>query len=159
MEPLRRRPCFGLMMLGWHVLSFGAENCKHGYPKSFVHYLRWLGQQSQHGFTLVLNEEPTLCTIAKISLVADADGLRLLTGCKGSSALKPCFLCQNLLNGHDKVQNHVHISCSDVLACKLQTEENSIHIHSHLHISCISYIFVFIYIYNYNFWEIYTNNI
>jgi hypothetical protein len=70
------------------------QSVEHGYPKSLVHYLRWLRQQTQHGFTLVVNEEPTLCSIGKISLVADADGLRLLTGCKGSSALKPCFLCE-----------------------------------------------------------------
>ena len=108
------------------------QSCENGYPQSLVHYLRWLRQQAQHGFTLVLNEEPTLCTIAKISLVADADGLRLLTGCKGSSALKPCFLCQNVLNGHDKVQNHVHISCCDVHACHLQTQDNIIQIQSHL---------------------------
>ena len=56
----------------------------------------------------------------------------LLTGCKGSSALKPCFLCQNVLNGHDKVQNHVHISCCDVHACHLQTQDNIIQIQSHL---------------------------
>jgi hypothetical protein len=108
------------------------QSVEHGYPKSLVHYLRWLRQQTQHGFTLVVNEEPTLCSIGKISLVADADGLRLLTGCKGSSALKPCFLCENVLNGHDKVQNHVHISCSDVRACKLQTEANLSRIKSHL---------------------------
>ena len=108
------------------------QSIENGYPQSLVHYLRWLRQQTQHGFTLVLNEEPTLCTIAQISLVADADGLRLLTGCKGSSALKPCFLCQNVLNGHDKVQNHVHISCCDVHACHLQTQDNLIHIQRHL---------------------------
>jgi hypothetical protein len=30
------------------------------------------------------------------------------------------------------VQNHVHISCSDVRACKLQTEANLSRIKSHL---------------------------
>ena len=108
------------------------QSIANGYPQSLVHYLRWLRQETQHGFTLVLNDEPTLCTIAKVSLVADADGLRLLTGCKGSSALKPCFLCQNVLNGHDKVQNHVHISCCDVHACHLQTQDNLIQIQRHL---------------------------
>ena len=108
------------------------QSVENGYQQSLVEYLRWLKRQTQHGFSLTVNEEPTLCSFSNISLVADADGLRLLTGCKGSSALKPCFLCQNVVNGHDNLQHHVHISCCDVHACKLQTAENLIQIQDYL---------------------------
>ena len=108
------------------------QKLDNGYPRSLSDYLRWLRQETEHGFTLVINDDPILCNIGKVSLVADADGLRLLTGCKGSSALKPCFLCQNVLTGHHDVEDHVHISCSDMNACKLQTEENLANIKIHL---------------------------
>eukprot|EP00435_Cladocopium_sp_Y103_P021370 s3695_g5.t1 len=103
-----------------------------GYPKSFVHFLKWLKEEIALGFTLVLNEEPILCHIAKISLVADADGIRVLTGCKGSSGLKCCYLCQNVLTGHTDVLNHVHISSGDINLCAFHTDDSIAMIRNHL---------------------------
>ena len=67
----------------------------------------------REGFTIDFEGPPVLLTIGTITIVAEADGIRLLTGCKGSSALKPCLHRANVLMGHS-------VRCQRTQTCVLK---------------------------------------
>ena len=73
-----------------------------------------------------------LLTIGTISIVADADGIRLLTGCKGASALKPCLRCTNVLMSERELPGHKNISSAEVHAFQPQSQTGLQDIMNHL---------------------------
>ena len=54
--------------------------------------------ECETGIALDLGNGPRMHFIAKVLLLADAEGLRALSGTKGSSGTKPCLKCSNVLS-------------------------------------------------------------
>lgn len=103
-----------------------------GYPKSMTHLCQHIMSEVQDGFTVDFDGTPVLLTIGTISIVADADGIRLLTGCKGASALKPCLRCTNVLMSERELPGHKNISSAEVHAFQPQSQTGLQDIMNHL---------------------------
>ena len=54
--------------------------------------------ECETGIALDLGNGPRMHFIAKVLLLADAEGLRALSGTEGSSGTKPCLKCSNVLS-------------------------------------------------------------
>ena len=103
----------------WMTLSLTRsqelQGMPQGYARSMSAILEAVWEETKAGFMLEFRTGPCLVHIRKISLLADADGLRLLLGAKGASGLKPCFRCTNVVGGdHTNLGNHQHISSAAV---------------------------------------------
>ena len=86
-----------------------------GHTRSFSLLLQEIQRETQHGFMLEIGDKVVLTHLRRILILADADGLRLLTGSKGASGLKPCFRCKNIIAGnHLGLRNHEHISSNQM---------------------------------------------
>lgn len=103
-----------------------------GYTKSMTQLCQHIMTETRDGFAIDFDESPVLLTIGSITIVADADGIRLLTGCKGASALKPCLHCTNVLMGQREVPAHANICCAEVTAFQSQSQANLESIMHHL---------------------------
>ena len=120
----------------WMTLAVGRTSMLQevdlGYPKSMTQLCRHSMTEASSGFTIDFEGSPVLLTIGSITIVADADGIRLLTGCKGASALKPCLHCSNILMGQREVPAHENICSAEVTAFQKQTQDNLVSIMHHL---------------------------
>ena len=99
----------------WMTLSLTRsqelQGMPQGYARSMSAILETLWEETKAGFMLEFQSGPCLVHLRKISLLADADGLRLLLGAEGASGLKPCFRCSNVVGGdHTELGHHEHIS-------------------------------------------------
>lgn len=91
-----------------------------------------VGQTSQ-GFMIDFNGRCELIKLGKLIFLADADGLRIATGAKGSAALKPCWKCSNVVSGdRTGLDNHEHLSSSQRQAWSRHTRDSIQQIHRHL---------------------------
>eukprot|EP00435_Cladocopium_sp_Y103_P020922 s188_g5.t1 len=108
------------------------QRCSLGYPSSMSTLLHYIVSETENGFTLVLDGTPHLCFFRNISLLADADGLRLLLGCKGSSGFKCCFQCINVITGEKTLAGHEKIHSTNVRTFRVQTAQNLTAVCEHL---------------------------
>ena len=61
----------------------------------------------------------------RVLLLADHEGLRAATGCKGSSGMKPCLKCANVMNtGYGNVRWHVTVAEPDITSFVPQTQNS-----------------------------------
>ena len=96
-----------------------------GHTRSFSVMLEEIRRETKDGFMLEFKGQSILAHVKSISILADADGLRLLTGSKGASGLKPCHRCQNIVSGdHIGLNNHEHISSSNMERWKRHSRES-----------------------------------
>ena len=121
----------------WLTLSLtrtqSLQDIPHGYAKSMTSILKHIQEDTKDGFMIEIDEEPHLFFLRCISILADADGIRLLTGCKGSSGMKCCFQCTNVLGGQRcNVDEHQHISSNQVHLFNRQTREGLRDFFTHL---------------------------
>ena len=82
--------------------------------------------ECETGIALDLGNGPRMHFIAKVLLLADAEGLRALSGTKGSSGTKPCLKCSNVLS-HAAAEtgcpdNHTSLAESSHAALKSLTQ-------------------------------------
>ena len=101
------------------------QKVSQGYPKSMTALLTQLKEDCKDGFMIETKSGPQLVFIRSIAVFMDADGIRLTLGNKGSSGLKPCWLCQNVVGlQHFDLAETVHISNPDVTGHKTHTLES-----------------------------------
>ena len=82
-----------------------------GVTRSISMILEEIRKETKDGFMIDLGTRAVLVHLRQIAILADADGLRLLTGSKGAAGLKPCFKCTNIVSGgHLHLSHHEHIS-------------------------------------------------
>jgi len=103
-----------------------------GYPKFMTHLCQHIMSEVEDGFTVDFDGTPVLLTIGSITIVADADGIRLLTGCKGAAALKPCLRCTNVRMSERELPGHQNISSAEVHAFLPQSQTGLEDIMNHL---------------------------
>ena len=108
------------------------QSCSLGYPSSMSKFLHHVVSETKDGFTLMLGNIAHLCFFQKISLVADADGLRLLLGAKGASGFKCCYQCSNVITGEKHLAGHEHIRSTKVSNFQAQTQSNLKAVCAHL---------------------------
>ena len=97
-----------------------------------THLCQHIMNEVHEGFTIDFEGSPVLLSIGSITIVADADGIRLLTGCKGASALKPCLHCTNVLMGQREVPAHTNMCSAEMTAFQPQSQQNLESIMQHL---------------------------
>ena len=86
------------------------KQAKHGYAEILSRLMRNIRRDSEHGFPIDFQGDVQLIRVKKIILLADLDAIRSGIGCKGSSGLKPCHLCTNVLSAwHDHVPGFLSI--------------------------------------------------
>eukprot|EP00435_Cladocopium_sp_Y103_P038832 s1836_g10.t1 len=83
--------------------------------------------ECETGIALDLGDGPRLHFIQKVLLLADAEGLRALSGTKGSSGTKPCLKCSNVLS-HAAAEvglpeGHTSLAETSYAALKLLTQD------------------------------------
>ena len=108
------------------------QKCSQGYPLMMSKLLEHVLSETKDGFTLMLDGHPHLCFLGQISVLADADGLRLLLGSKGASGFKCCYQCTNVITGGKEIPGHEHISSSSTEKFRPQTTRNLKAICDHL---------------------------
>ena len=109
------------------------QKVSQGYPKSTTALLTQLKEDCKDGFMIETKSGPQLVFIRSIAVFMDADGIRLTLGNKGSSGLKPCWLCQNVVGlQHFDLAETLHISNPDVTGHKTHTLESLRGIQSYL---------------------------
>ena len=120
----------------WMTLAVGRtsmlQELELGYPKSMTQLCQHIMTETRDGFAIDFDESPVLLTIVSNTIVADADGIRLLTGCKGASALKPCLHCTNVLMDQREMPARANICCAEVTAFQSQSQANLESIMHHL---------------------------
>ena len=99
----------------WMTLSVcrsqDLQNMSEGFTRSISMILEEIRKETNDGFMIDLGTRAVLVHLRQIAILADADGLRLLTGSKGAAGLKPCFKCRNIVSGgHLHLRHHEHIS-------------------------------------------------
>ena len=103
------------------------QQLRDGLPGALCAMLAsWQSEWSQ-GVPLDLGDGPRLHFIDKICVLADAEGLRAVTGTKGASGTKPCLRCENVLSHAFAAQSvhledHTYIAETDFGKCKLLTQ-------------------------------------
>lgn len=63
-------------------------------------------KESDAGVPLDVGNGPELCWIDSVVMLADAEGLRAISGTKGASGTKPCLKCANVLS-HQAAANEI----------------------------------------------------
>ena len=120
----------------WMTLAVGRtsmlQELELGYPKSMTQLCQHIMTETRDGFAIDFDESTVLLTIVSNTIVADADGIRLLTGCKGASALKPCLHCTNVLMDQREMPARANICCAEVTAFQSQSQANLESIMHHL---------------------------
>lgn len=103
------------------------QQLRDGLPGALCAMLAsWQSEWGQ-GVPLDLGDGPRLHFIDKICVLADAEGLRAVTGTKGASGTKPCLRCENVLSHAFAAQSvhledHTSIAETDFGKCKLLTQ-------------------------------------
>ena len=104
-----------------------------GMPALVRLLLEKIREDSVDGFPVQLNDSVELIFIDRVMVLADHEGLRALTGCKGSSGLKPCLKCSNVLSVRCRsVPGHVRLSEKDASKFRSQTQRGVRDIATHL---------------------------
>ena len=113
----------------WMTLSVcrsqDLQTLPDGCPRSFSAMLEEIDRETKDGFMIDFGTHAVLVHLRQITILADADGLRLLTGSKGASGLKPCFKCGNIVSGdHINLTRHEHISSKDIHKWQKHSKES-----------------------------------
>ena len=74
------------------------QRVKGGIATALRAILECWHDECETGIALDLGDGPRLHFIEKVLLLADAEGLRALSGTKGSSGTKPCLKCSNVVS-------------------------------------------------------------
>ena len=94
-----------------------------GFPAVMTTLLVTLRNECKDGFAISFLGDNRLIWIKRVVLLADHEGLRALSGAKGSAGLKPCPKCTNVLSGCKSADGHVNVSHGSLSGCTLQTQE------------------------------------
>ena len=102
------------------------QRVKGGIATAFRAILESWHDECQTGIALDLGDGPRLHFIQRVLLLADAEGLRALSGTKGASGTKPCLKCSNVLS-HLAAEagtpdNHTSLAETSHAALKLLTQ-------------------------------------
>ena len=122
----------------WFTLSVcrtqDLQRIPQGYPRSMTALMEAVHKETKDCFLVELEGEPELLRIKEFNILADADGIRLLTGAKGFAGLKCCFRCSNVVSGaHTDMARHEHISSRCIDRWQLHDRESLQSIQVHLH--------------------------
>ena len=122
----------------WFTLSVcrtqDLQRIPQGYPRSMTALMEAVREETKDGFLVELEGEPELLRIKEFNILADADGIRLLTGAKGFAGLKCCFRCGHVVSGaHTDLARHEHISSRCIDRWQLHDRESLQSIQVHLH--------------------------
>ena len=111
--------------------NVGLENCRNATSQRRHCYcapafLEYWHDEFQTGIALDLGDGPRMHFIQRVLLLADAEGLRALSGTKGASGTKPCLKCSNVLS-HAAAEagtpdNHTSLAEKSHAALKLLTQ-------------------------------------
>ena len=121
----------------WFTLSVSRsadiQGIPQGYPRAITAVLEAVLHEVKDGFMVEIDGEPELLRIKQFNIVADADGIRLMTGAKGFAGLKCCFRCSNVVSGaHTNMARHEHISSRYIDKWSLHDRESLQSIQAHL---------------------------
>ena len=94
-----------------------------GFPAVVTTLLVTLLNECKDGFAISFLGDNRLIWIKQVVLLADHEGLRALSGAKGSAGLKPCPKCTNVLSGCKSAAGHVNVSHGSLSGCTFQTQE------------------------------------
>lgn len=121
----------------WITLSMSRtqdlQRIPQGYPRSITAVMQAVLAETKDGFLVEIDGVPELLRIKAFNILADADGIKLLTGAKGFAGLKCCFRCSNIVSSaHTNLARHEHISSRDIGKWKLRDRESLLSIQTHL---------------------------
>eukprot|EP00438_Fugacium_kawagutii_P012129 Skav222178 [mRNA] locus=scaffold3784:42209:44188:- [translate_table: standard] len=109
------------------------QRIPEGATQCIAAILEEIREQTLQGFMIDFNGRVELIKLGKVIFLADADGLRIATGAKGSAALKPCWKCSNVVSGDRlTMENHERLSSSNRQAWIRQTRDSIQQICRHL---------------------------
>lgn len=112
----------------WLTLSVckarDVAKCRGGLAAVLCALMEAYQQEANMGVCVDIEGEAALLFISKIYFIADHEGIRAATGCKGASALKPCLLCRNVLSLNRDAAGHVDIKCHDPEKFVPMTQDN-----------------------------------
>ena len=103
-----------------------AEIVAHGW--TYSEYTRCILEEIhkavRDGFAVCFpSGDPWMIFLPHVMILMDHEGLRSMSGAKGSSGKKPCFCCTNVLGMQwDLPANHVSIAETDCTQFRLQTD-------------------------------------
>ena len=94
------------------------------YAEIMRHVLESVWQDTEHGVTVCFGDSAHLCFIKRVLLLNDHEGLRSVTGAKGSAGVKCCCHCINVLSlGRECPEGYVDISESSISKFVQQTDD------------------------------------
>ena len=106
------------------ILAKEVQDAKYSYVEYTRVLLRNLFDEVNQGFAVDTSSGPVLVFLPKVVLLGDHEGLRALSGAKGSSGAKPCLHCCNVLSqGRPVPPLHANITESDPSKFRPQTDE------------------------------------
>ena len=86
----------------WMTLSVirakDIRRCTGGFPAIVRGLLEQIRADTQDGMVISLDSGPELLFIDRVLVLADHEGMRALSGWKGSSGYRPCFKCANVVS-------------------------------------------------------------
>ena len=74
------------------------QRCTGGFPAIVRGLLEQIRADTQDGMVISLDSGPELLFIDRVLVLADHEGMRALSGWKGSSGYRPCFKCANVVS-------------------------------------------------------------
>ena len=109
------------------------QQLPQGYPRAIAALMQAINEETKNGFLVEIDGTPKLLHIKEINILADADGIKLLTGAKGFAGLKCCFRCCNVVSGgHTNLSRHEHISSRRIDTWQLHDRDSLISIQTYL---------------------------
>ncbi|CAJ1401538.1 unnamed protein product [Effrenium voratum] len=113
----------------WLTLSVSRTSeisaLRHGMVTLAAALLRAVRAETVSGVPVELSGSAELLFFDRVLLLADHEGLRAATGCKGSSGMKPCLKCANVMNtGYGNVRWHVTVAEPDITSFVPQTQNS-----------------------------------
>ena len=115
------------------IRSNSIKGCMGGFPAIVRGLLEETRAATQDGMVVSLASGPELLFIRRVLILGDHEGMRALSGWKGSSAYRPCFKCANVVSlGGARPAGFVDIANSNTACLQSLSHTNLLDIRQQL---------------------------
>ena len=115
------------------IRSNSIKGCRGGFPAIVRGLLEETRAAAQDGMVVSLASGPELLFIRRVLILGDHEGMRALSGWKGSSAYRPCFKCANVVSlGGARPAGFVDIANSNTACLQSLSHTNLLDIRQQL---------------------------
>ena len=109
------------------------SDCNHGFEAALRVLMEKCLAEGHDGFPIDFDGDIQLVRLCQGLLLADLEGIRQATGCKGTSGIKPCLVCSNVLaHGRSAGPGYVQLTEKEKSLFQRRSQNSLMEVKDHL---------------------------